>query len=98
MATTVLNWILGILTLLLSGTNIVTFVQLKSLKAKGAYEAESVQIANLKEIIHTNGEEIQRLSQRLEAYEKKYDECGKRCQEEIERIYASLRAAKIKVD
>lgn len=86
MAATILNWVLGLLTLLLGGTNIVTLVQLRSLRAKGTYEAESVQIENLRRIIETNGEEIARLSVRLKAQEDKTDECGKKCEERLDRL------------
>lgn len=86
MAATILNWVLGVLTLLLGGTNIVTLVQLRSLRAKGTYEAESVQIENLRRIIETNGEEIARLSVRLKAQEDKTDECGKKCEERLDRL------------
>ncbi len=86
MAATILNWVLGLLTLILGGTNIVTLVQLKSLRAKGAFEAESVQIANLRQIIETNGQEIARLSARLKVQEDKTDECGKKCEERLDRL------------
>lgn len=86
MAAAVLNWILGILTLLLGGTNIVTLVQLKSLKAKGNYEAESVHIQNLQAAVATLQAENERMERRLKAQEDKTDECGKRCEERLDQL------------
>lgn len=103
MGSQVLTWALGILATILGGTNLVTLVQLRSLRAKGAYEAEAAHITNLQSVIHSQGEEIGRLSTRLEAQENKTTECGKRCEERIEalqeqydKIIASLRAANVK--
>ena len=86
MAATVLNWILGVLTLLLGGTNIVTLVQLKSLRAKGTYEAESVHIQNLQAAVQTLQSENERIENRLKAQEAKTDECGKKCEERLDRL------------
>ena len=86
MAATILNWVLGVLTLIFGGTTLVTLVQLKSLRKKGSYEAESVGIQNLQNVIHLQGEEIARLSDRLQAQEHKTAECGQRCEERITRL------------
>lgn len=65
--------ILEFLAAMLAGTNIVTFVQLRSLKKKGAAEADGAEINNLKSIIHMQSEEISRLQARLGATEEKAD-------------------------
>lgn len=103
MASTVLNWILGVLTILFAGTNIVTLVQLKSLKRKGSYEADAVRINNLQTIIDLQGEEIKRLNQRQLESETRCDEKCRRYEERIEELtnkYNSLadalRAANLK--
>lgn len=110
MSSQVLTWVLGILATILGGTNLVTIVQLRSVRAKGNYEAESVQIKNLNTIIDLTREEVQRLSSRLKAQEEeteaqkqKTSECGKRCEEQIaalqeqhNKFIESLRAANLK--
>lgn len=95
--------VLSILTLLLTGTNIVTLVQLRSLRRKASYEADSVKIGNLQTIIGLQGEEIKRLSGRTEYLENKVQECGARCEERIvvlqqqyNDMVSSLRAANVK--
>lgn len=96
--------ILSVITLLLGGTNVVTFVQLKSLRRKGEGEADSVAIHNLQDVINLQGQEIARLSNRLQAQEDKTDECGKRCEDRItalqskyESIINALRASGVKL-
>lgn len=110
MSQQIVTWVLGVLATILGGTNLVTLVQLRSLRAKGVHEAEAAHIANLQTIIHEQGDEISRLSIRLEAQEKKTAECGRECEERIarlqeqsdkqqeqyERIINSLRAANVK--
>lgn len=103
MSQQILTWALGVIATILTGTNIATLVQLRSIRAKGVHEAEAAHITNLQTVIHEQGGEISRLSERLEAQEKKTSECGAKCEERItalqaqyDKIIASLRAAKVK--
>lgn len=81
-----LEWILSIITILLTGTNIVTLVQLKSLRAKGTYEADAVRINNLQTIIDLQGKEIERLNARQLESETRCDEKCRHYEERIEEL------------
>ena len=88
--------ILSIITMLLTGTNIVTLVQLRSLRRKGSYEADAVRINNLQTIIDLQGKEIERLNTRQIENEQR---CDEKCQhyeqkiEELQNKYDSLVSA-----
>lgn len=90
------TWILGIITTLLTGTNIVTLVTLRSVRRKGSYEADAVRIDNLQKIIDLQGKEIERLTTRQLESET---HCNEKCQhyeqkiEELQNKYDSLVSA-----
>ena len=101
---TIAEIILSIITLLLGGTNIVTFVTLRSLKRKGNYEADGAGIANLQTVIDLQGSEIKRLSERLTAAEKKNEEDREkyeariaRLQEQYDSLVSALRTSGMKI-
>lgn len=83
MTAATLNFILSMVTILLTGTNIVSLVQIKSLKRKGGAEADRAEIDNLLAIITMQGNEIERLSKRLSQQEEKNDNDRKHYEERI---------------
>ncbi|MBQ0153802.1 MAG: hypothetical protein KBS70_03350 [Bacteroidales bacterium] len=69
-----LETILGILTVLLTGTNIISIFQIRSIRRKSSAEADQEQIRSLNMIIAGNIQEIARLQERLDSLETKYNE------------------------
>lgn len=66
--------IVSTLAVLLTATNIATLVQLSSIKKKGAAEAEQEVVKSLNLIIEGNTREIERLQNRLNDAETKYND------------------------
>lgn len=99
-----LTTILGIVTTLLAGTNIVTLVTLRSVRRKGTYEADAVRIDNLQKIIDLQGKEIERLNTRQVENEQ---HCNEKClhyEQKIEELQAkydslvgAIRGAGVKI-
>lgn len=71
--------ILGILTLLLTGTNIISLTQIRQLRRKTSAEADQAQIQTLNLIISSQSKEIQRLNDRVVDLETKYNALYDRC-------------------
>ena len=98
------TWILGIITTLLTGTNIVTLVTLRSMRRKGSYEADSVRIDNLQKIIDLQVKEVERLNTRQLESET---HCNEKClhyEQKIEELQAkynslvgAIRSAGVKI-
>ena len=65
------TWILGILTTLFGGLNIFQWITLNSYKRLKSAEAYQSEIEALRAIIEENRAEIGRLSQRLEACDRR---------------------------
>lgn len=90
MSEQVLTWILGILSTLFGGLNIFQWITLNSYKRLKSAEAYQSEINSLRSIIETNQAEIGRLSQRLEAYDRREIENNNRY-DELYRKYDQLR-------
>lgn len=71
MSEQVLTWILGILSTLFGGLNIFQWITLNSYKRLKSAEAYQSEIESLRAIIKENSAEIGRLSQRLEACDRR---------------------------
>lgn len=61
----ILNFVLGILTLLFGGLNLFQLLTFRAYKRQRNAEADSAEIESLSKIIKQNQEEIGRLNQRL---------------------------------
>ena len=61
----ILNFVLGILTLLFGGLNLFQLLTFRAYKRQKNAEADSAEIESLSKIIKQNQEEIGRLNQRL---------------------------------
>lgn len=67
---TSLEIILTIITALLSGTNILSIITIKSYKKLKKFESDNKEIDNLKMILELQKQEIDRLSERVQKLEK----------------------------
>ena len=67
----ILEWVFGIATALLGGLNIFQWITLKSYKRVKEAEADSKDIENLRLIIQTMQEQIDRLKERVEDAEQR---------------------------
>ena len=91
MGTTILTWLLGILTTLFGGLNIFQWITLQSYKRIKNYEADRAQIENMRLVISQLQGEVLRLEERVKRAEDNADENYKRytsLQEEFE-VYKS---------
>ena len=70
----VLTWVLGILTTLFGGLNIFQWITLRSYKRVKAAEADRMEIENLRLVITTMQDEIQRLHEQYNELQKEFDE------------------------
>ena len=70
----VLTWVLGILTTLFGGLNIFQWITLRSYKRVKAAEADRMEIENLRLVITTMQDEIQRLHEQYNDLQKEFDE------------------------
>ena len=61
----ILNFVLGVLTLLFGGLNLFQLLTFRAYKRQKNAEADSAEIESLSKIIKQNQEEIGRLNQRL---------------------------------
>lgn len=86
----ILNFILGILTLLFGGLNIFQMLTFRAYKRQRNAEADQAEINSLSEIIKQNQAEIGRLSQRIINMDKRAIEQDNRYQALSER-YDKLR-------
>lgn len=78
MGTTILTWLLGILTTLFGGLNIFQWITLRSYKRIKNYEADRAQIENLRLVISQLQGEVSRLEDRVKRAEENADENYKR--------------------
>ena len=67
----ILNFTLGVLTLLLGGLNIFQLLTFKAYKRQRNAEADKAEISSLSDIIKQNQAEIGRLSERLTLADKR---------------------------
>ena len=70
----VLTWVLGILTTLFGGLNIFQWITLRSYKRVKAAEADRMEIENLRLVITTMQDEINRLHKQYNDLQKEFEE------------------------
>ena len=83
----IIVWILGVLSTILGGLNIMQLLTFKSYKRKAGAEAYQSEINALRSIIETNQAEIGRLSQRIALSDKRAIEQDNRYNELSQRYY-----------
>ena len=74
METTIITWILGILSTLFGGLNIFQWITLRSYKRIKNYEADRAQIENLRLVISELRGEVTRLEDRVKRAEDNAEE------------------------
>ena len=81
-----IRWVLGILTTLLAGTNVVTLLNNRQLRRKMSAEGYQLEIDAQQKIIDGCTKEIDRLQSRLDDSDKRYDDLREKYNE-LERKY-----------
>ena len=74
MQSEILVWVLGILSTLFGGLNIFQWITMRSYKRVKAAEADRMEIENLRLVITTMQDEIERLHKQYNDLQKEFEE------------------------